>query len=249
MRFFDCNVYYGIPPTRQLRTVSTAEELLAEMDYNGVEKALVWHTAQMFASVQRGNQLIAEGIKPHPRLYGCWSILPASAPELPKPEVFFQQMKENHIAAVRVFPGQHNFLFHPLALDKWLEQLTVRRIPLIVSLARGTTWQSIYTVLQAFPDLVCLICDHGVWGQDRFFRPLLEHFPNVYIDTSIYLLDGGLEAIVQDFGSCRILFGSGFPDLYIGGMMLAIKHAEISQEDRDAIAYGNLERILTEAKI
>jgi predicted TIM-barrel fold metal-dependent hydrolase len=66
------------------------------------------------------------------------------------------------------------------------------------------------------------------------------------VDTAQYLLDGGIEAFVADYGPQRLLFGSGFPKSYLGGMMLAIKHAQISEEAKVAIAGKNLERILSE---
>jgi len=97
--------------------------------------------------------------------------------------------------------------------------------------------------------LVCVICDHGCWGMDRMFRPLLERYPNVHVDIAQYLLDGGIECLVADYGARRILFGSGFPESYMGGMMLALKHARIPDEAKIAIAGENLERILGEAQL
>ena len=44
------------------------------------------------------------------------------------------------------------------------------------------------------------------------FRPLLERYPNFYVDTAQYLLDGGIESVVTDYGAGRMLFGSGFPE-------------------------------------
>jgi predicted TIM-barrel fold metal-dependent hydrolase len=124
-----------------------------------------------------------------------------------------------------------------------------RRIPLLLSLRRGFEWRDIYALLAEFPDLVCAICDHGCWGEDRMFRPLLERYPNVYVDTAQYLLDGGLEALVTEFGAQRVLFGSGFPESYVGGMMMALRHAHIPEEAKAAIAGGNLARILEEATV
>jgi hypothetical protein len=44
------------------------------------------------------------------------------------------------------------------------------------------------------------------------------------------------------------VFGSGFPNQYMGGMMLAIQHAQIPTEAKSAIAGGNLEHILAQVK-
>jgi len=249
MRFYDCNVYFGLPMQRPLAPVRTAEELLAEMDRAGVERALVWHIAQHDASPQVGNQVLAEAIAPHPRLSGCWTILPNQAREFPPPPVFFDEMRKARVHALRIFPGSHRFLANAVSMGEWLEPMVARRIPLFLSLRRGIEWRDIYALLAEYPDLVCVISDHGCWGEDRLFRPLLERYPNVYVDTALYLLDGGTEALVADYGARRVLFGSGFPECYMGGMMLALRHAQIPDEAKAAIAGGNLERIIEEADL
>ncbi len=249
LSFFDCNVFFGLPARRPLAPVPAVEDLLVEMDRAGVGKALVWHIAQHDASPQIGNQLLAEAIKPHPRLVGCWTVLPNQAREFPPPAAFFQQMRAARVMALRVFPDSHRFLANAVSMGDLLEPMVARRIPLILSLRRGVDWPAIYALLAEFPDLVCAICDHGCWGMDRMFRPLLERYPRVYVDTAQYLLDGGLEALVADYGPDRLLFGSGFPESYWGGMMLALRHAQIPDEAKAAIAGGNLERMLAEVRL
>lgn len=246
MRFFDCNAFFGLPTRRPLAPVPTAGQLLAEMDRADVERALVWHIAQHDASPQVGNQLLTEAIEPYPRLVGCWTILPSQTHELVPSRSFFGAMHEARVAALRVFPRSHRFLVNAVSMGDWFEELVPRKIPLFVSLRRGMDWPDIYALLAEFPDLVCVICDHGCWGMDRMFRPLLERYPNVYVDTAQYLLDGGIESLVHDYGPRRLLFGSGFPESYHGGMMLALWRAWIPDDAKVDICRGNLERLLGE---
>jgi uncharacterized protein len=246
MQFFDCNVYFGLPIHSPLAPVPTVSKLVEEMDRAGIEKALVWHIAQHNTSAQAGNRLLADGIADQPRLTGCWTILPNQSGEFPPFPVFFNEMRAAHISALRIFPGAHNWLFNSVSVGDWLEAMTDHHIPLFLSMPRGVEWRDLYAVLHDFPELICVICDHGSWGMDRMFRPLLEKYPNVYIDTALYMLDGGLEALVASYGSRRILYGSGFPESYFGGMMLAIHHAHIPEEAKADIASKNLERILSE---
>jgi predicted TIM-barrel fold metal-dependent hydrolase len=158
-------------------------------------------------------------------------------------------MREARIAALRIFPSTHRFLANAVTLEDVLSALVERRVPLFVSVRRGLDWPGIYALLAEFPDLVCVICDHGCWGMDRLFRPLLERYPNVYVDTAQYLLDGGIESLVGEYGASRLLFGSGFPESYFGGMMMALRHAQIPLKAKDAIASGNLERIMQEGEL
>ena len=249
MRFFDCNAFFGLPMIRPLAPVPTADILIEEMDRAGVEQALVWHIAQHDASPQVGNALLTDAIRDRPRLTGCWTILPNQAREFPPLPLFFRQMREARVRALRIFPGSHRYLANAVSMGAWLEALVARRIPLLLSLRRGVAWRDVYALLAEFPDLVCLICDHGCWGEDRLFRPLLERYPHVYVDTAQYLLDGGLESLVADYGARRLLYGSGFPESYLGGMMMALKHARLPAEAKVAIAGGNLVRILEEVQL
>jgi predicted TIM-barrel fold metal-dependent hydrolase len=249
MEFFDCNAYFGLPAQRPLAPVSSAKQLLEEMDLAGVDRALVWHIAQHDVAPQTGNAMLAEAIAPHQRLWGCWTMLPNQAREFPEPEELFRQMREARVAAIRVFPESHKFLLNQVSMGVLLTAMSLRRVPLFLSVKRGMSWRGVYDVLAEFPDLTCVICDHGCWGEDRLFRPLIERYPNLAIDTSQYLLDGGIEAFVTDYGTRRMLYGSGFPESYFGGMMMAIKHAQIPLAAKEAIAHGNLARMIEEVRL
>jgi len=249
MEFFDCNVHFGYPTKGSAAPVGSISKLLEAIRKAGIYKALVWHITQHDASPQVGNKLLSDAIQPYPNLYGCWTLLPTQTGELPPPEVFFAKMKTARILALRTFPRSHLYPLNRLSFGKWLDPMMDLHIPLILSLRRGCEWQDIYSLLSEFPDLLCIICDHGCWGMDRMFRPLLERYPNVYIDTAQYFVDGGIEALVNNIGYERILFGSGFPESYFGGIMLMLKHARISDEAKSAIANENLERILSEVKL
>jgi hypothetical protein len=249
MKFYDCNAYLGRPARRGVfPPIVTAEDFLNEMDFCGVDRALVWHIAQFDASPQAGNALIADAIRNYPRLSGCWSILPNQAREYPPFENFLENMLQSRISALRVFPLDHHFLLNKISMGSWLDLMVKHRVPLFLSVSRGANWDILYHILSEFPDLVCVVCDHGCWGEDRRFRPLIEHYPHVYVDTANYLLDGGIEAFVSDYGPERLLYGSGFPETHFGGMMMAIKHARISEAAKTAIAGKNLEGILAEVR-
>jgi hypothetical protein len=249
MDFFDCNVFLGRPIQGALAPAGTVNDLLEEMQRDGISQCLVWHFSQYEAAPPFGNRLLAELIQPHPQLTGCWTLLPAQTKELPPPQQLFDEMRTARILALRAFPRSHQYLLDRLSLGTYLDAMVACRVPLFLSVRRGCEWQDVYAILEAYPELVCVICDHGPWGMDRFFRPLFERYRHVYVDTAQYMLDGGIEGIVKDYGAERLLFGSGFPESYFGGIMLMLRHARINQQAKSAIASENLARILTEVHI
>lgn len=245
MRFFDCNCYIGQPAGGGPGV--SAEELTAAMDRAGIAQALVWHVAQRDLSPVTGNELLARAIAGRERLIGCWTILPPQTGELGQVTAWLSRASAAGVKAVRAFPQTNRYLLRAEAVGDLLERIIAARLPLILS--AGDDWQSVYDLLSELPELTVILSDLGCWGADRYFRPLIERYPNVHLDISDYMLDGGIEAFVSDYGAGRMLFGSGFPAAYHGAMMLALAQAEISDADKQAIAAGNLQRLTGEVKL
>jgi hypothetical protein len=246
MDWFDCNVGYGIarvPPAGGF--AATPEELLEELGFCGVAEALVTHAAIRDESAQAGNRLVAEETSAHPRLHPIWAILPPQAGELGSVGDFLSDMRQHGVKALLAYPDEHRYLLNGLTLGPLLEEITARRIPLIL----GPKWAALTALLAEFPNLVVIVVGHGSWGEDRYYRPLMERYPGFHVDTANYALDGGVKAAVDRYGPERLLYGSGFPELQMGGSLLMVAQADVSEEAKAAIAGGNLRRLLAEVKL
>jgi hypothetical protein len=229
--------------------VTTVSELLAAMDRSGLAKGLVWHVLQYDGDAALGNRRLADLIAGQPRLRGCWTLLPPQTGEVVRPG-FFDAMRAANVTALRAFPGFHNYLLNRTTFGAFMDEVVQRRVPLLLSLARGVNWRDIDVLLGEFPGLTCILCDIGIWGCDRFYWPLLEKYPRVSVETSLVSLEaGGLEAGVRRFGASRYVFGSGFPLFYPEAPLLDLLHAELAAGDREDIAAGNLERLLSEVRL
>ena len=242
----DINLYIGRPTREVYDPACNAGELEKRLDGYGISQALVYHVAEKDASPVTGNALTSQAIAGHERLWGCWTILPPQTREVMKDgEDFFAQMKQQRIAALRAFPGPHNYLLCRTVFGRWLDEVSVRRIPLLLSLEKGVSWLVAYQLLEQYPQLTCVLCDIGIWGVDRYTWPLLENYPNVYLDTSLVALeDGGMEATVARYGAERLLFGTDFPERYPESSILQLIHAEISDDDKRKIGAGNFKRLI-----
>ncbi len=252
MRFFDCNCRIGKPARGGGDASADAGSLIAAMDRAGIDRALVWHAAQRDADPLTGNDLLARGIEPHERLYGVWALLPPQTGEIPDLDDWFAAAKAKRVRALTAWPERNRFLLRAEVMGPVLEEMTARRIPLMFrcgSQEGPDNWPLAYDLLKDFPDLTVVLCNVGCWGADRLFRPLLDRYPNTYVETSEYILDGGIESLVGRYGGGRLVFGSDFPSAYHGAMMLTLAHSEISRADKEAIAAGNAERLLNEVKM
>jgi hypothetical protein len=244
MELFDCNCALGVPGSQGFRFARTSADILEEMDFCGIDRALIYHTAMRYESPVVGNRLIGEELEPSPRLVPTWAILPSQSGEVPDPHTFLDEMKAHGIRALRVFPDEHKYELTHLAMGDWLALLEEKRIPLLAK----TSCLKIARVLSTFPELVVVAMSQGPHSYERYLRPIVERYSHFYIDTASYIVDGLIEEFCARYGPGRLLFGSGYPDNCSGGALLRLLQADISAEDREAIAGGNLTRLLSEVQ-
>lgn len=247
MEFFDCNVWYGAETaTDTFRPAHSIPQLQDELTRAGVTRAVVSRVNQMAGGAISANEQLAEELQGAQNLYGVWVILPSHTHELPEPDAFAQQMKANHILGWRLCPTRARFLPRVSVLRDWLDVAVARNIPLFIDTAHGTTLEQTADLLEAYPHLTVVLTYTSTWPSDRFLRPFVAEFPNVYLDLTHMITAGGIESFVGEYGASRLLYGSGFPECYFGGNMLMVRHAAIPEADRIAVAGGNLQRIVAE---
>lgn len=246
LEFYDCNLNYGPQTaTENLKCCADIEELSAEMARAGIAGGLVVKTIN---EALLANSSLAGDIKGKDNLKGVWHILPPCTDETPAPDVLPDLMRQNNIAALTINPKAHRYLPRKNVIGGYLEMASERRIPVLLNTSRGLSLEQADDIMQNFPDLTVVLTFDNCWPSDRFLRPFLESYPNLCLDMTYMQTDGGLCDMRKKYPAERILFGSGFPESYLGSHMLVIKHAEISEEDKIKIAGGNLKKLLEEAR-
>ena len=247
--YFDINTQFGRSSLARFGEAATARDLLTAMDRAGVARAVVWHPAQVEIYPGEGNTLTTSMIAGEPRLEAAWSLLGPVTNEVVRPD-FFTAMATAKVRVLRAFPSDHRYLLRRAVMGGFLDEVARRRIPVLMSLERGMSFEAIHQVMADYPDLTCVVCDVGIWGADRQVWPLLEKYPRLFVETSLVALEaGGIEAGVRRFGAVRYLYGSSFPARYFEAPLLDLEHAAIADADKDAIAAGNLERLLKEVTL
>ncbi len=253
LEFFDCNACYGtfsVPPFKPARSV---DDLRDEMAWCGIQRALVRHAVQIDESPVVGNRLVVEQTAGYDNLEPAWAILPPQTEELGDVNSFLLDLKAAGVRALWAYPSKHKYLLNAETFGELFEELTALRVPLFLPLAEqsggSSGWALAAEVLREFPRLRLTVTAHGSWGHDRYFRPLVEKYPGLHLDISRYELDGGLRDFCRRYGPDRLLFGTNFPHTPMGGPRLMVTHAGLRDEERAAIAGGNLRRLLEEVAL
>ncbi|HKO18451.1 MAG TPA: amidohydrolase family protein [Acidobacteriaceae bacterium] len=208
--------------------------LLQEMDLFFIRRALVSHWAGEEYDPCVGNEALAR--EADARLIPAWAILPDVA--------VLETVQARRPRAVRITPGptQHNFSLAAWCARPMLEYLQDNAV-LTLMVRNDVAWPDVVAVLENFPRLRLALLDTG-YRADRYLFPLLDRFPNLYFDSATYLAHRQLETFVERRGPDRLLFGSRLPLFTPASSLGVLATARIADDDKLAIAGGNLRRLL-----
>ena len=68
--------------------------------------------------------------------------------------------------------------------------------------------------------------------------------PNAYLELSRYEPIGEIEALRDEFGTERLVYGSWYPRYAMGPMLFYLHHTNLTDAELALVCAGNLARIL-----
>ena len=241
LRLFDANGSFGNPAT-SAPDCATAAVRLAHMDRLGIARSLVWNVEATQGNPLAVNRRLLDEIAHTPgaagRLVPALVVSGLAAYERDGIERFAAQMEEGRTRALRfVNVGGR------LTLDQCAPVVqAVRRLkPFILVKWGETPARDILDFAALFPDVPLLLTDL-IWGCAIGAFDAMRQRPNVLMETSWWHTWEGVALAVKHFGAERVLFGTGYRS-HNSAAIAALTQAEISKEQRELIAHGNLDRL------
>ena len=227
----------------------TISELLAEMARCRIAGALVTSAWSDVVSAEVANQQLLEDLSTHDTLHPVAEMLPEGGERFldRQADAVAQLIADGAVSGVvRCRKNKH-----PLATwcaGKLLEAMSAARLPLMVRCG-DVDDDHLFGVLQDFPDLPVILSETPRVGYNRIAYPLMARFQNLYAvcDTPSFV-HLGIEYMVGRFGAHRLLWGTRYPDTEGGAAITGITYADIPDQDRSAIAGGNIKRLMSEVR-
>jgi uncharacterized protein len=258
-KYADIDPCFAILYSKKDTKISTAEDLIASMDRDGIDTSVVlnigWTTHDLCVET---NDYILESIARYPgRLIGFCSVQPrsydAALQEIERcakagakgigelrPDTQFFELSDSDLMSPFVKTLKNN----DLILLLHTSEPVGHEYP-----GKGTvTPDTLYPFITQFQDLK-LVCSH--WGGGLPFYALMPEvkmaLDNVYFDTaaSPFLYHPQIYQQVSDLvGADRILFGTDFPLLSQNRLINEVMSIDIPEENRNLILSGNAHRLL-----
>ena len=244
MRFVDCNCAVGLPVAAQGFRVYDPDGIERILRRCGITAAYAHHNAAYDLHPVNGNGAIDALCAENSFFKPVWVVMPNDTGEFYDPAALIRRMSEGNVSMVRMFPRYND---HSFSLSQWcagslLDALEVAGIPLLLDEGQ-VSWDEVHGILAAYPGLPVIITNlyyrHG-----RVIASLLKRHKNLYCETSGLRSFDLLEALCGQAGADRLVFGTGMGTYSAGSAVALLTYAGISQAEKEAIAYGNLSRLL-----
>ena len=239
LTFFDCNCMLGRLTGVGL-ALRTARDLLRVMAHHNITRALVFHAPY---GPTYENELLLESLAGEP------ALLPAAlaAPWETSRERLTgrtREILESKACAIRLFPVAEHFDFSESHLGEIMALAAGRRLPVMVDADQLGGFGALAQMLQAHPTIPFILTKVGC-GNNRHVYDLLDRHSNLHVETSLFRAFQGLEDLVARFGADRILFGSYLPLLDPGAAVTRLLYSDLGRTDKERIAFGNLEAMVS----
>ena len=245
LKFIDANCMIGRRISPQKGAATTTEEFIEIMDRCGIEKALAYHAVAKESIMEIGNQLLEE--EPADRFMKQWVVMPGEYGEFMPEEKLLSLMKEKDVRSVRMFPGLFLYSVRPYASGKLIHALTEAKVTIFID-KRKMSWDDVYTLLTSYPETRFILCSY-TYRELRQLFPLLGACKNLMIDTANLFLHNGVKEYCRLFGAERLVFGTAMPDGAPSNIVPLLSYADISMEEKQMIASGNILRLLEEVSL
>jgi predicted TIM-barrel fold metal-dependent hydrolase len=127
-------------------------------------------------------------------------------------------------------------------IDRLFTILERRRLPVALF---ETDWIESADIAARFPDIPFIL--HRPDYRNRQYLSLLKDTPNLYVSLAPNFAPyRGIETIVRECGSDRMLFASGYPENEPGAPIGALMYSSLEDDAVEKIAHGNMERLIDE---
>jgi len=222
--------------------ISTLDEVLEHQRSNGIVQSAVVNNLSAKADVRECNDQLLKESSNRSEIVPALSLFP--------PSFSAESYTKNELASIidntgnlffKLFPKEHHILLTSWQFGWMIDMIEESNCSILVALD-DIDLRDLAQIKAERPELRIIITDTTQW-KNRILTQLIKTYDNIYIDTCNVIEYFGIELYCKEIGSEKILFGSNTPfkEPYDG--IFTLMMADISNEEKENIAYRNFDRL------
>lgn len=218
------------------------EHLKQEQQQVAVAGGLVQYTQSLYYDTLSANLELSRMLEGDPARRAVWNVIPWLTGEFPDPDRLFDLLREHGVAAVSLHPATNAWDWQLDANQPLVDRLEAEQVLTITSRPELGSWRDVDRFLTRWPRLPLLLTG-AAWSEQRYLLPLLHRHRNLHVTLERFQINQGIEYLVGEGFARQILFGTAAPQMSSGAQRAWLDYSGIPEEDRTAIAGGNLIRL------
>ncbi len=252
MRYIDTHAHLG--PWFEAGTTLTPDDLVARQVRAGIERTVVTSSTAIFTDLVRGNEWTFEQAETRDHLL-VWLVL--NPLRMQDSLDLLERYKEHpKLVGVKIHPNFHRYPADVRATYRLFAKIEPLGLA-VLSHAENESYSSpdrLRRLAEAFPGITLVAAHFGV-GQPGQTEVAIDHISecrtaNLVTDmaTARALRSGIIEQMVKGIGAEKILFGTDMPLYEARAFPALLAAADISNDERELIAYRNAQRLILEPR-
>ncbi len=246
LKFIDADCHLGMPAVPGDKPWQT-EKILELMDRCRIEKAIACHEVALQGEMMPGNLLMAEEAAKNDRFLPQWCIMPNAFGEFMEPEELNRAMKTHGVSTLRIAPKTFKHTMQRQSMGKFMDMAAQCRIQVFFSYDQAIG-DELYDLCSTYPDVTFVVTDTA-YALNRWLGPVLDNCRNLYVATGNYVVHRGLKTFCDYYGAEKLLFTTGVPNGSATAAVSLIALSELSMEQKEQIAYGNIQNLLSQVQL
>jgi len=251
--YIDCYAMVGKKGPKDVETAYETEVLLEEMEWCGIQGALISHSTAKEYDPIYGNRMLLRELKKSPRLYGVWTVMPHHTREFPNPKDAVKEMADHGIRVAKMYPRVHRY---PFSIDFCGDLLTeLERNNLLLMVEGGHCYNpdllepsnqvllsDLDAMLTRFSRLnVVLLASR--WESTRYVNALMRKHKHLHLELSNHQGNRAMEVFSEWYGADRVVFGTGALEKSPGAAKAFVDYCTLGEEEKAKVAAGNIMRL------
>ena len=235
----DVNTVFGFWTSRAVDV--SLDVLCGIWDKHSISRAAALSTIGIFVDSRRGNDATWQAAEENPRLLPVGTMDPRGGSKC------IEEMAERAEQGFRLFalfPETQRWALEHACFSEALRIAEQTGVLMMVEASREGSPTIIGRIAERCKARVIL---RGV-GYRNLGEALMvmKSIPDIFMESHQLASADGIELVVDELGSDRLLFGSGAPLKYFSSAYLRLRFADLAADDRAAIMGGNFARLLEE---
>lgn len=217
-----------------------------ELDYYKIDKAIAYHAMARSSNPIYGNECLVRFARESKRIIPCIVVSPhykfaSGWSSLEKLIV------DEKIRFAKLYPREQGYTLGSRLTYEMFSLAEKLNVHLLIDYSEITLddreMPEFDQLLLAFPTVKVIVTAFQ-YRRNMMMYSYYENYPNFYTELSICNNWLAYEQVVERYGSDRLLWGTNTPFNKPGSAITMLAYADISEADKEKIAFGNIENLI-----